>query len=209
MSKTKQTQFKNHEDFKIDGKWVQKFTKEKLVIWTTRSGVLWTNMTQRCKSGGSLQQRFPSYQRCENGFSDFQEFAEWCQHQVGYNSKDTGGRFWQLDKDILVKNNKVYSPDTCVFLPKDLNCVLESSKRSRGECPIGVYKAKNSYCASLLRGILGLPKIHKSFPNPYDAFIFYKTEKEKYLKQVADLYSGKVDPRVIKALYNYQVELED
>jgi hypothetical protein len=152
------TQLKNHPDFQVNGQWVQKFTPEPYTTWTTRAGVLWTNFTQRCKDGGSLQKAVPAYKGSKNGFKDFQEFAEWCQHQVGYLEKDDRGHYWQLDKDILVKNNKVYSPSTCVFVPKSLNCLLEKRANHRGAYPIGVTLSGNSCFASrIYRTILGLP----------------------------------------------------
>lgn len=205
----KQIQLKNHPDFQVDGKWVQKFTQEKGVVWTTRSGVLWTNLTQRCKTGGSLQQVFPSYSTCKNHFKDFQEFAEWCQHQVGYLNKDSKGRYWQLDKDILKKGNKVYSPDLCVFVPKAVNCMLEKAEKKRGEWPIGVHSNKSRFVATVLRGVLGEPTLNKSFATPLEAFMYYKEHKENYIKRVAEEYKEIVDPRVYTALMNYQVDIED
>lgn len=206
---TKQLQLKNHPDFKVDGKWVQKFCPEPYVVYSTRAGVLWTNLTQRCKRGGSLQKAFPAYEGVENGFEDFQEFAEWCQTQHGYTNKDEKGRFWQLDKDILEKGNRVYRPDLCVFIPPVLNRLLETSKRSRGECPIGVYASRNSFIGTVLRGVLGEPTLRKSFPTAEEAFFFYKEGKEAYIKQVADKYRGVIDDCVVEALYAYKVEITD
>ena len=52
--------------------------------------------------------------------------------------KDDNGRLYHLDKDILVKGNKVYSPETCCFVPQEINSLLVTSVRSRGDQPIGV-----------------------------------------------------------------------
>ena len=43
----------------------------------------------------------------------FQTFAEWCDVQIGFNNEG-----WHLDKDILVKGNKIYGPDFCAFVPE-------------------------------------------------------------------------------------------
>ena len=40
-----------------------------------------------------------------------------------------------LDKDLLVCNNKVYSPETCVFVPREINQFLTKSNNSRGKYP--------------------------------------------------------------------------
>ena len=47
---------------------------------------------------------------------------------------------WELDKDILVKGNKIYSPDTCCFVPKEVNTVFTKRQSKRGDYPIGVIK---------------------------------------------------------------------
>ena len=44
----------------------------------------------------------------------------------------------QLDKDILFSGNKVYSEETCVFVPKVVNMFTTDSGASRGELLIGV-----------------------------------------------------------------------
>ena len=37
----------------------------------------------------------------------------------------------------------------------------------------------------------------------------YKTAKEFYIKEVADKWKDKIDPRAYDALYKYQVEITD
>ena len=52
-----------------------------------------------------------------------------------------------LDKDILIKNNKVYSPDTCIFVAMELNMFLTDRAALRGELMIGVSRKGNKYQA--------------------------------------------------------------
>lgn len=64
----------------------------------------------------------------ENGsanlFEDFQSFAEWCQGQYGYLKKNPSGKYWHIEKDMRVLGNKSYSPETCMFVPEEVNSLL-------------------------------------------------------------------------------------
>lgn len=73
-----------------------------------------------------------------NGFKDFQEFAGWCQTQEGYRNKDSSGRYWALDKDLLIPGNKIYSPEACCFVPPRVNSVLPIPKYKDNNQPMGV-----------------------------------------------------------------------
>ena len=100
----------------------------------TKQCALWYNMLQRCYSE-SLHLKHPTYEGCEvsDKFKSYEYFYEWCHKQIGFDNEG-----WQLDKDLLVKGNKVYSEDTCVFIPREINQLLTNSTASRGEYLIGV-----------------------------------------------------------------------
>ena len=59
----------------------------------------------------------------------------------------------ELDKDILFKGNKIYSPSTCIYVPHRINSLFTKSDSARGDYPIGVtyhkrdcvYESKLSY----------------------------------------------------------------
>ena len=111
----------------------------------TKEYTLWCSMLKRCYSDGFKKQR-PTYEDCEvsENFKSYEYFYEWCHKQIGFNNED-----WHLDKDLLVKGNKVYSEYSCVFIPKEINLVLTKCVASRGEYLIGVCwdKAKNAFKA--------------------------------------------------------------
>ena len=100
----------------------------------TKEYSLWMNMLRRCYSD-KYQKKYPTYEDCEvsDNFKSFEYFYEWCNKQVGFDNKD-----WQLDKDLLIKGNKVYSENTCVFIPVEINLLLTKRDASRGEHLIGV-----------------------------------------------------------------------
>ena len=113
----------------------------------TKEYYLWNGMLRRCYSD-ALKKRCPTYRDCEvsDEFKSYEYFYEWCNKQIGFSNKD-----WHLDKDLLTKGNKVYSENTCVFIPKEINLMLIKSTASRGEHLIGVYwnKKDNAFIAQV------------------------------------------------------------
>ena len=170
-----------------------------------KQGDLWKNMMERCYSK-KLHERFPSYIGCEvsDYFKNFSNFYEWCQDQTGFNCDD-----YELDKDLLIKGNKTYSIETCVFLPHIINSVLTKSTKTRGNYLIGVYfdihnnKFKSYISKHGKKLSLGY------FENEMDAHLAYKTSKEEYLKELAVEYKDMLDPRAYSALQNYVVDIDD
>lgn len=190
------------EDFKFKGLWVRTITTTKPRQYTRANGV-WTGLKNRIRARGEVQLREPSYTGCSTTFLCFQDFCEWCQTQVGYADG------YQLDKDLLYKGNKVYSPEYCVFLPSEINKLLVSPKKCRGELPLGVSQPKigGSYRATFT--ISGKTAHIGMYSNPESAFNAYKCEKEKHIKQQANKWRDKIDPRAYEALMNYEVEITD
>lgn len=166
---------------------------------------LWKDMFYRCYSERFLNMR-PTYKGCSvsENFKYFSYFKDWCNKQVGF-----GNEGWHLDKDILVKGNKVYSEDTCCFVPKEINVLLVKSNARRGEYPIGVSyrKDRNKYKAGI-NNTIGSCFIGY-FNTPEEAFYAYKEVKETKIKVVAEKWKGLIDQRVYEALMNYQVEITD
>lgn len=132
----------NVQDLKDkDGCWVKSYME--VIDGTkfnmrTRGSMVWNNMSNRCLEGGAAQAKNECYTVCTNGFSSYQDFVGWCQDQYGYWNRNPNGKFWSLDKDILVHGNKTYSPDTCLFVPETINGLFMGTDRARGSLPIGV-----------------------------------------------------------------------
>ena len=101
---------------------------------------------------------------------------------------------WCLDKDILVKGNKIYSPETCCFVPKGINLLFGKNNAKRGNYPIGVCKFKNKFQATI--NIKGKTISLGHFDTPEEAFEAYKTAKEAYIKEVADEWKDRIEEDV-------------
>ena len=165
---------------------------------------MWFRMMERCYSK-KVHSRFPSYIDCcvSDGFKDYSKWREWYDK---YQYKQEG---WQLDKDLLVKGNKVYSSETCVFLPHIINSVLTKSNKTRGKYLIGVYfdTHNNKFKSHISKRNKNITLGY--FENEMDAHLAYKEAKEAYLKELADKYKDLLDPRAYEALYNYTVDIDD
>ena len=130
------------------------------------------------------------------GYSNFYEDVI---NMVGYDYED-----FVIDKDILSRNNKIYSKDTCCFVPPEINVALTKSNATRGEYMIGVdFHSKTNNFRARHRGHIGL------FDNELEAFNAYKLSKENYLKHLATKYKNVIDERVYNVLTEYQVKPED
>lgn len=167
----------------------------------------WSSMFDRVYNEKTMQ-KFPTYLGCEVDpqWHNFQEFAEWCQWQHGFGKRDSRS-YWHLDKDILIKGNKAYSPETCCFVPQEINTVLIRSDSARGDLPIGVCKYKHDgYIAKGSEATVGYLGI---YPTVDSAFQAYKKAKESLISSIAHKYQKELDPRVFHALLNYQVEITD
>ena len=166
----------------------------------------WYGMLSRCYAENELS-RFPTYIPCTvcNEWLNFQNFAGWL-HEKYY---EIPNEIMCLDKDILFKRNKIYSPKTCCIVPDNINILFTKTDALRGKYPIGVswHKEHNCFVSQMNRdGKL----IHLvNFNNPIDAFNMYKKEKEKEIKRQANIYKKYLPQNVYDALLKYEVEIDD
>ena len=148
----------------------------------------------------------PTYIGCEvsNKFKNYEYFYEWCQKQIGFANKD-----WQLDKDLLIKGNKIYSESTCVFIPREINSLLTKSTATRGEYLIGVTfeKSRGRFISQISINSRSV-KIGR-FKTEIEAFKAYKIAKENVLRGLAEKWKSQIDHRAYEALMGYEVNIDD
>lgn len=176
----------------------------------TKEYILWQSMLQRCYST-TLKKKYPTYESCEvsENFKYYEYFYEWCHKQIGFGADGNGNSF-QLDKDLLVKGNKVYSETICVFLPNEINSLLTKRTASRGEYLIGVsWSETNKAFMARVNKNTGKSKHLGYYNTELEAFNAYKQAKESFIKEQANKWKGKIDIRAYNALMNYQVEITD
>jgi hypothetical protein len=165
----------------------------------------WRSLLERTV-GKTYKERFPTYSECTicDEWLTLSNFKEWFENpENGYKEG------YHLDKDLLFKGNKHYSPLTCCFLPPLINTALVTQIRKRGVLPIGVQRKGNFYYANLM---FYNKKTHiGGFISPVDAFHAYKNAKEQYIKELAEKYfrEDKITEKVYHALMKYKVEITD
>ena len=172
----------------------------------TKEYTLWCDMLKRCYSDFS-KKRNPTYEGCgvSENFTSYEYFYDWCNEQIGF-----GVDGWQLDKDLLVKGSKIYSEDSCVFIPSEINKVLTKRTALRGKYLIGVsWNNTNKAFVARVNKNKGKPEHLGFFKTELEAFNAYKHAKEIYIKELVNKWKDQIDIRAYKALMNYQVEITD
>ena len=162
----------------------------------------WYHMIRRC---------YDKSNRCYNDvivcdeWLHFKNFEKW----FNDNYYEIDGQRMCVDKDLIDKHSRIYSPSTCVILPQNINKMLIKQQFKRGEYPIGVFfdKRRNTFYSNLYVDNKLCSK--SGFTNPNDAFMFYKTNKERMIKEMADKYKNQIPQKVYNAMYNYQVDITD
>jgi hypothetical protein len=164
----------------------------------------WSRMLRRCYDPYTINKNI-TYKDCYvcKEWFNFQNFAKW--HEENFYA--IPGINIQLDKDILYKGNKIYSPETCIYVPQRINSLFLNKPSCRGKLPIGCFKSYNKICSRCCtpEGSVHLGR----FDTVEEAFLAYKEFKENYTKQIADEYKKFIPEKLYIALYNYKVEIND
>ena len=176
----------------------------------------WYEMMRRCYSLEYKKKEDTYYDvTCCDEWLYFPNFYKWIINQENFATwKNT--RLSSLDKDILIKGNKVYRPEACCLVPHHVNTLFTKRNKDRGDYPIGVYydKTTKNYGASVSRVKNGKYR-YKSFgnyPTPEEAFYSgYKPAKEMQIKEIAEeeFNNGTITKACYEAMMNYQVEITD
>ena len=159
----------------------------------TKAYATWTSMLQRCYYPKCLS-RQPTYIGC-SVYSDwlfFPTFNAW------FDENYVEG--WHLDKDLLVTGNKIYSHDTCIFVPPPINTLFNDNGRARGEYPIGVSLRKRTGKFQAQLNIDGKVKHLGYFNTVEDAHRTYLIVKKENVIRMVNEWQEKIPVRLYEAL---------
>ena len=172
--------------------------------------LIWHSMLQRCYDP-KRQEEYPTYKDCmvEDYLLNFQNICKWLEN----NYYEIPGETMCLDKDILCKGNKIYSRETCIFVPERINTLFTKRDNDRGDCPVGVRENSSGNYQAYCNDKNGKAVTLGTYSSKEEAFYRYKEYKERVIKEVIDSYKGKIpEPfysRLKEAMYNYEVEIDD
>lgn len=172
---------------------------------------LWSTVLMRCFDQ-EFKKREPTYTdvTCCDEWLLFENFYEWLHSQPNFD-KWLNNKEWAIDKDILFKGNKIYSPETCCLVPRSVNSLFIKRTRYRGELPIGVIQHYNKFRARCENTLIG-KRVHLGLYNTsQEAFDAYKQYKENLIKDVAQIEfdQNNITKQCYHAMMNYIVEITD
>lgn len=167
------------------------------LLWTCPFYIRWKNLLTRCFSD-KVYRKFQNYKDCTvcEEWLRFSNFKAWME------SQDWEGK--ELDKDLLIKDNKHYCPDKCVFVSQTLNTFLTDRANNRGPWPLGVVYMKrldkfqaacsNPFVSKGEKGKLEYLGIYENADEAHEAW-----RKRKH--ELALMLAGReTEPRIISAL---------
>ena len=93
---------------------------------------MWSRMLERSLSG-KWKASNPTYKdvSADPKWYSMTAFINDVSTLIGHEQAITDG--WHLDKDLLCKGNKVYSLETCCFIPIEINSLMVMHRSSRGD----------------------------------------------------------------------------
>ena len=170
-----------------------KVRNKRVVVWQCDFYSKWLCMIQRCYSK-SFKKRRPTYEGCRvcDEWLVFSNFKRWMETQDWIDK--------QLDKDILVKGNKVYSPENCVFVSGLVNSFFGSKNNVNGYLEgVSIFKRDQSFKSQVQNPFTRKNEHIGFFKSEIDAHTAWKSRKHELACQLADL---QTDARVAVALRN-------
>tara|TARA_Y100001956_G_scaffold4944_2_gene4476 strand:- start:1688 stop:2371 length:684 start_codon:yes stop_codon:yes gene_type:complete len=190
---------RKYQSTQVNGKQKQR------LIWFCPYYDKWKGILRRCLSE-EYKSKHPTYQNCEvdSSWLLFSVFRSWCEnyenlYKVSIKDSD-------IDKDILVKGNNIYSPERCCLVHNSLNKFLTDNAANRGDLPVGVSYRKEKGVIKGLRSRCKNPYTLKEvscgcYPLGQEdaAHEAWRQRKHKYACELADS-ECVTDERVAKAL---------
>lgn len=159
---------------------------------------IWRGMKARCYYSNAKP--YENCDVCYEWLINYESFVEWFLD----NLYDCGEQKLELDKDLFSKGEKIYSPETCCLLPKRINVVLAFRKEKYDGLPTGVYMSNSGkYLTTIHKGA---GHLSKTFNTVEEASEYYKTNKERHIRELAMAYKKFLPEKIFDALWNFKCD---
>lgn len=165
-------------------------------ISKSKSYLCWQSMLRRCYDS-TFKNDNPTYINTivDSKWHNYSTFRDW------FDENYIEG--WQLDKDIL-GNGEIYNEDICVFVPSIINNFTTNNQKGNTTGYPGV-----SYISTIGKFRCMINKFGKGIrlgesKNPKKLYLIYCQERERYAKELVDIYKEKLDLRIIDFLEKYR-----
>lgn len=157
----------------------------------------WAAMLARCYRE---TERLRSYRDCtvHAAWLNFQNFADW--FEAVPNSRTPG---FVLDKDLRIAGSRMYSPESCSFVPTCINTVIQQ-RRKANRLAVGVRTNNDKYQAQI--SVHGKRHGLGTFDTVAEASLAYQVAKKEHLQRMAEQYREVLHPEVYATLMNWEVE---
>lgn len=192
-------------------------TGNKYLTWIngkhTKEYDAWQNILIRCFDE-KIKEKYPTYKdvTCCEEWLLFDNFYEWMHKQHNFDKWFNNDK-WHVDKDILIKSNKIYSPETCCLVPQNVNKLFLKHDTARGSLPIGVTLCSDGhgFVARCMNPITDKRDYLGYYDSQEKAFLAYKIYKENLIKEVAKIEyeKGNITKQCCDAMMRYEVEITD
>lgn len=185
-------------EIKINNKYIKEF-------------VTWKSMIRRCYDN-NIKEKNPIYENvtCCKEWLYFPNFYDWLHSQENFEQW-LNGKLWAMDKDILVKGNKFYSPETCCLVPHNINNLFIKRNKARGHLPIGISYNNKKHMYDIQCNVNGIEMYLGRIQDPIEGFYIYKNFKENLVKQIAqeEFDKSNITKKCYEAMMKYEVEITD
>lgn len=168
----------------------------------------WLHMGIMGRCGNYAKVSNPSYSGVvvSNNFKSIKYFTEWCISQVGFTDKDERGWSFHIDKDLCGDvNSRTYSEDVCVFIPAEINGVIQSRYPSKSGLPKGVGYVKPEGKYSAVISHKGETTKLGYFDTPQEAGLAYNEAKLVIVQSLANKWKDRISDKAYDALMSFDL----
>ena len=172
----------------------------------------WCGILERCYSNNQKRKSWPYYKDCTvcDEFLYYPNFLNWIKSQENYETWKNNTDF-HVDKDILCKGNKEYSPEKCCLVPGRVNNLVRNVTGSNRYPGVRQIRLSGKYSAECKDAFLHKNIYIGTFDSEYEAFVAYKKYEEDVIKKVAEkeYADGMISKQCRDALLRYEIDETD